>query len=172
MEMKELFELVPQAAEQLPRGVFLTAGGDCWNPMTIGWAQFGVIWSKPIVTVLVRKSRFTFDLMEKTDVFTVSVPRTGELVKALAFCGSRSGRDVSKEKEAGVNRIPARAGGADGVKECGSFFECRIVNKRLLDLDELDPELRKKFYGANQALSNGDPHMLYFGETLAAYKKA
>ena len=172
MELKEIFNLVPQAAEQLPRGAFLTAGGDCWNPMTIGWAQFGVIWGKPIVTVLVRKSRHTFGLMEQTDVFTVSVPKSGELTKALAFCGSKSGRNVDKERESGLTRLPARAGAADGVKECGSFFECRIVNKRMLDLDELDPELRSRYYGANQALPNGDPHMLYFGEVLGAYKQA
>lgn len=97
MEIKEIFELVPQAAEQLPRGAFLTAGGSCWNPMTIGWAQFGVIWGKPIVTVLVRKSRHTFGLMEQTDVFTISVPKTGEQVKALANAMLKRG-DVHRSR--------------------------------------------------------------------------
>jgi flavin reductase (DIM6/NTAB) family NADH-FMN oxidoreductase RutF len=170
MELHEIFELVPQAAEQLPRGVFLTAGGDVWNPMTIGWAQFGVIWGKPVVTVLVRKSRFSYGLMEKTNVFTVSVPRSGELKAELAFCGSKSGRDVDKEKESGLTRLSARYGGADGVAECGAFFECRIVQKLFGDLGELDPALRAKFYGANQALADGDPHEVYFGEVLAAYR--
>lgn len=170
MDAQQIFELVPQAALQLPRGAFLTAGGDCWNPMTIGWAQFGVVWSRPVVTVLVRKSRFTHGLIEETDVFTVSVPRDGELKKELAFCGTKSGRDVDKEKASGLTRLSARAGGADAVRECGSAFECRIVGKRLLDLDEIDPKIRAQFYGANQALPDGDPHVLYFGEILAAYR--
>ena len=170
MDAKQIFELVPQAALQLPRGAFLTAGGDCWNPMTIGWAQFGVIWSRPVASVLVRRSRFTYSLMEKTDVFTVSVPRDGELQKALAFCGTKSGRDVDKQKKSGLTRLPARAGGADEVGECGSAFECRIVGKRLLNLDELDPAVRAKYYGANQVLPDGDPHVVYFGEILAAYR--
>ena len=106
MQIKEIFQLVPEAAEQLPRGAFLTAGGGVWNPMTIGWAQFGVVWSKPVMTVLVRKSRYTYGLMEQADVFTVSVPRAKELSKELGFCGSRSGRDVDKEKESGVTRAP------------------------------------------------------------------
>ncbi|NLI53469.1 MAG: flavin reductase family protein [Clostridiales bacterium] len=169
MELREIFDLVPQAAEQLPRGAFLTAGGDVWNPMTIGWAQFGVIWGRPVVTVMVRKSRFTFSRMEQTDVFTVSVPRAKELAKELGFCGSRSGRDVDKERESGLTRSPARAGGADGVRECGAAFECRIVQKQMLDLDTLDPEARARYYGSNQALPNGDPHMIYVGEILAAY---
>jgi flavin reductase (DIM6/NTAB) family NADH-FMN oxidoreductase RutF len=169
MELKDIFSLVPQAAEQLPRGAFLTAGGHIWNPMTIGWAQFGVIWGKPVVTVLVRKSRYTYGLMEQTDVFTVSVPRTKELNKELAFCGSRSGRDVDKEIMSGLTRRKARAGGADIVAECGSFFECRVVQKQLLDLDTLDTDSRTKYYGSNQALPDGDPHVLYVGEVLAAY---
>lgn len=171
MEAREIFELVPQTAEQLPRGVFLTAGGDVWNPMTIGWAQFGMVWGKPMVTVMVRKSRFTYGLMEKTDVFTVSVPRSGELKTELAFCGSKSGRDFNKEKESGLTRLSARVGGADGVAECGTFFECRIVQKVFGDVSEMDPAIRAKFYGANQAFADGDPHEVYFGEVLAAYRK-
>ena len=165
------FRLVPQAIEQLQSGAFLTAGGPIWNPMTIGWAQFGFVWGKPVVTVMVRKSRFTYGLMEKTDVFTVSVPRTGELKQALSFCGARSGRDVDKEKSSGLTRSPARAGAADGVSECGSFFECRVLQKQLLDLETLEPGLRARMYGSNQALPNGDPHMLYVGEILAAYER-
>ncbi|MEA4869317.1 hypothetical protein SDC9_176554 [bioreactor metagenome] len=170
MQIKEMFQLVPETAEQLPRGAFLTAGGGVWNPMTIGWAQFGVVWSKPVLTVLVRKSRYTYGLMEQAEVFTVSVPREKALTKEIAFCGSRSGRDVDKEKDSGLSRIQARAGGADGVAECHIVFECRIVQKQLLDLNTLDPEIRKRNYGSNQALPDGDPHVLYVGEVLAAYR--
>jgi len=170
-DRKDIFRLVPQAAQQLPTGAFLTAGGPVWNPMTIGWAQFGVVWGKPVVTVMVRKSRFTYGLMEKTDMFTVSVPRTGELKRELGYCGSHSGRDVNKEKDSGLTRLSARAGAADGVSECGAFFECRILQKQLLDLNTLDPELRAKMYGSNQALPDGDPHVLYVGEVLAAYER-
>lgn len=170
MEIKEMFQLVPEAAEQLPRGAFLTADGEVWNPMTVGWAQFGVVWAKPVITVLVRRSRYTFSLMEKAQTFTLSVPRPKDLAKELAFCGTRSGRDVDKEKESGLTRSPARAGGADAAAECGIVFECRIVQKQMLDLDTFDPELRARHYGANQALQNGDPHMVYVGEVLAAYR--
>ena len=171
MELSEIFRFVPQAAEQLPRGAFLTAGGAIWNPMTIGWAQFSVVWGRPVVTAMVRKSRYTFGLMEQADVFTVSVPRSGELKKELAFCGSRSGREVNKELSSGLSRLSARAGGADGISECGAFFECRILQKQLLDLSTFDPKLRSRYYGADQALPDGDPHMIYVGEIIAAYER-
>lgn len=170
MDTKQIFSLVPQTLEQLPRGAFLTAGGAVWNPMTIGWAQFGVIWYQPTLMVLVRKSRYTYELMERTDAFTVSAPRAGELEKALAYCGSRSGRDVDKGRETGLVPLAARAGGADGVAGCGAYFECRVINKLFGDLTELDGALRERFYCANQALPDGDPHVLYFGRILAAYE--
>ena len=170
MQIKEMFQLVPEAAEQLPRGAFLTAGGGVWNPMTIGWAQFGVVWGRPVVTVMVRKSRYTHSLMEQAQVFTVSFPRPKQMGKEIAFCGVRSGRDVDKEKEAGLTRLSPRAGGAEAVAGCGIVMECRIVQKQLLDLDSLDPDFRPKYYGDNQALPDGDPHVLYVGEVLAAYE--
>ena len=37
-------------------------------------------------------------------------------------------------------------------------------------LDTLDPDFRAKYYGDNQALPDGDPHVLYVGEVLAAYE--
>ena len=170
MDVKEFSALIPRANEQLPRGAFLTAGGPVWNPMTIGWAQFGVVWSRPVVTVMVRKSRYTYSLMEGTDVFTVSFPREKEMGKELAFCGVRSGRDVNKEKEANLLRLAPRAGGAEAVAGCSIIMECRVVQKQLLDLSTLDPDIRAKSYGANQALPDGDPHVIYVGEVLAAYE--
>jgi len=171
MDNKAFSALLPQANEQLPRGVFLTAGGEIWNPMTIGWAQFGVIWARPVVTVMVRKSRYTYSLMENTDVFTVSFPHAKEMVKELAFCGARSGRDVNKEKEANLSRLSPRAGGAESVAGCGLVIECRIVQKQMLDLSTIDPDFRAKYYPASSVLPDGDPHMLYVGEVLAAYER-
>ena len=170
MDVETFSALRPQATEQLPRGAFLTAGGTVWNPMTIGWAQFGVVWGRPVVTVMVRKSRYTHSLMEQAQVFTVSFPRPKQMGKEIAFCGVRSGRDVDKEKEAGLARLSPRAGGAEAVAGCGIVMECRIVQKQLLDLDSLDPDFRPKYYGDNQALPDGDPHVLYVGEVLAAYE--
>ena len=46
-------------------GLLLAAAGADGKPsaMTIGWGTIGVIWSKPIFTVLVRPSRYTFKLL-------------------------------------------------------------------------------------------------------------
>ena len=52
------------------------AGGKL-NPMTIGWGVFGWIWARPVFTVLVRPSRYTFACLEAAGDFTVNVRPTG-----------------------------------------------------------------------------------------------
>ena len=102
-------------AEQLKKGAFLMVNG---NPMTIGWGQFGVLWGKPTFSVYVRQSRYTHQLLEHADTFTVSVPASGTMQHELAFCGTRSGRDVEKLQALNASLIPARFGAQDGFSGC------------------------------------------------------
>lgn len=56
-----------QAIERLS-GVFLVTQGKERKPniMTIGWMQGGIIWGRPIISVLVRPSRFHLFILRKT----------------------------------------------------------------------------------------------------------
>ena len=48
-------------------GAFLTVQGpERPNAMTIGWGSLGFAWGKPILTVMVRESRFTYPLLEQS----------------------------------------------------------------------------------------------------------
>ena len=167
--MEEYRALLDETCGQLPKGAFLMVDG---NPMTIGWAQFGVIWGRPVCTVFVRHSRHTHALLEKSNVFIVSVPAAGTMREALAYCGSHSGRDGDKLAACGLSLLAPRAGGAAPLDGCAIHFECRVVFRAESDLDCLEPGLRARFYGDNQATADGDPHTLYFGEILAAYREA
>ena len=144
--------------EQLKKGAFLMVEG---NPMTIGWAQYGIIWGKPALTVYVRHSRYTHQLLESAETFTVSVPAKGTLSEALAFCGTRSGRDVDKMAHLQASFFPARFGAQDGFKGCRYHIECRILHRT--DLDEKlleEASLRSRYY------AEGDTHTMYIGEIL------
>ena len=51
----------------------LTAGDkNHYNSMVIGWGTIGNAFAKPIFTVFVKPERYTYQFMEKTDIFTVS----------------------------------------------------------------------------------------------------
>ncbi|MDO4572698.1 MAG: flavin reductase family protein [Clostridia bacterium] len=163
--MKSLAERFEAAMRQLPRGAFLTTEGR-FNPMTIGWCQLGLIWGKPICTVFVRKSRFSYALMEASPSFCVSVPEAGGMAEALALCGSVSGHDGDKAARAGLAPVRVLEHAAPGVAGCADYFVCRRLFSADSALERMDPELRARYYGANQALPDGDPHVIYFGELL------
>lgn len=161
--MQDYKELIAEACAQLPAGAFLMVQG---NPMTIGWAQFGVVWGKPVCTVFVRQSRHTHALLEKSDVFTVSVPATGTMRKELAYCGTKSGRDGDKLAACGLSLLPAQAGGAAPLKGCALHFECRVLFRAESDLALMDEAVLARYY------EDGDRHTVYFGEILGAYREA
>lgn len=163
--MADYKELIADACAQLPAGAFLVVEN---NPMTIGWAQFGRVWGRPVCTVLVRQSRYTHELLKNTNVFTVSVPALGEMSKELVYCGRNSGRDGDKAAACGLTLEEPRYGCGKRVAGCALHFECRILERVEMDMDILDPEVKRGSYGDNQATPDGDPHTMYFAEIIGA----
>ncbi|MDD4904063.1 MAG: flavin reductase family protein [Candidatus Bipolaricaulis sp.] len=147
-------------------GAFLVALDESGraNPMTIGWAQVGIVWSRPILTVYVRKSRYTHRCLQQADSFTVSVPRSGALDQALALCGSKSGRDLDKMQAAGLTPIQGRSVSTPVIDGCVLYYECRIVGRTQQELPDLAArDVIERYY------PKGDPHLAVYGEILSAY---
>ena len=152
--------------DAFPKGVFLNVSdGQRDNTMTIGWGSIGFMWKKPILMVMVRHSRYTYELIEKADSFTVSVPLYTDLKKELGICGSKSGRDMDKFQAAGLTKLKANKVSAPLVGECDLHFECKIVGKQKLTQEVLLPDIDKTWY------SDGDYHTLYYGEIVGTYTK-
>ena len=84
--------------------MLVTAGDESSdNTMTASWGGIGFLWNKPVVYVFIRPERYTFEFIEKSEYFTLSF--LGEENRAIhKICGSKSGREVDKVKETGLNR--------------------------------------------------------------------
>lgn len=164
--MKDLnyMSIADDALSKIKKGAFLTVkAGKALNTMTIGWATFGVIWQKPVMMVAVRSSRHTFGIIELADDFTVSVP-AGGMDKEIAFCGSKSGRDLDKFQKCNLEAISGRKVVSPVIKTPGYHYECKIVYKSAMDPAHLDKNYDKLLYAQK------DYHTLYFGEILACYE--
>ena len=172
--MNEPYEtMIREAAEQVAGGAFLMTGKEEKNPMTIGWCQWGNVWGMPICTVFVRQTRYTHGLIERDGAFTVSVPEKGAMKKELSFCGSRSGRDTDKKAQMSLTTLPAQTNGIDALAGCALHFECEVVFKLEMgsNMDALAPDIRSRFYNpASQEGTDGNPHTLYFGKIVSAYR--
>ncbi|MBC2579047.1 flavin reductase family protein [Clostridium sp. DJ247] len=146
------------------QGAFLTTKvGDETNTMTISWGSIGFIWQKPVFTVLVRESRYTHNLIEKAGEFTVSIPVDDSLKKALATCGTKSGRDINKISECNLELVAGKNIETPVIKGCGVHYECKIVYKENMNPKFLNDEINKKCYGDN------DYHTVYYGEIVNCY---
>ena len=128
------------------------------NAMTIGWGTIGVIWGRKIMQVLVRPSRYTYELIEQSDSFTVCLPSTA-MTEAVAYCGKYSGRDGDKLAACRLKTLRSTCVSAPGISGCPVIYECRIVHKNDIVPATLAPDITS--YAA------GNYHRIYSGEILA-----
>ena len=93
-----------------PTPVVLVSCADKDNPenrdmVTAAWA--GTVNSEPpMVSVSLRKERYSHGLIESSGEFVVNLPDEA-MCKAVDFCGVRSGRDTDKSRETGLRYVPA-----------------------------------------------------------------
>ena len=136
----------------------LTAGKmGKFNTMTISWGGMGTLWSKPVVSVYVRTSRYTHDFMDCEEYFTVSFfPE--EYRNTLAVLGSKSGRDMDKITGSGL--VAKEVGESVTFKEAEVTLLCRKIFKQRMDPKNILDEDAKSFYNKDAE------HDLYIGEVI------
>jgi flavin reductase (DIM6/NTAB) family NADH-FMN oxidoreductase RutF len=96
------------------------------NIITLGYSMKTSA-DPPMVVISIKPSRYSHDLIMKGREFVLSIPTMG-MVKALHYCGRRSGRDVDKFEETGFTPIPADQVKPPLIKECPANLECRLVS--------------------------------------------
>ncbi|MDW7660936.1 MAG: flavin reductase family protein [Bacillota bacterium] len=166
--MKEITfqELSQDFLNQLVKSAFLTVKNDeKVNTMTIGWGTVGYIWNKPILIVPVRYQRHTYSMIDQAQTFSVSVPVHKDMKKALAFCGTKSGRDMDKISEIGLALEDAQMIDTPIIADCDLHIECKTIYKQAMEPGNLVGDIRKASY------PNNDFHVLYYGEIVKAYYK-
>ena len=157
------YELLKPLLKQIKTGAFLTTKlGNTINTMTIGWLTIGQVWNEDVVTVYVRFSRYTYDLIQNSDTFTISVPFPNKKLEKIKEWGENSGRDYDKLT---VNDIDATKE-VEGVtiRNCLLHIECQKIYDQIMDPRHLNKELLTTFYG-----DEGDYHHIYYGKIVDIY---
>ena len=163
-----LWDYAGQILEQVGKGVLLTTKADGKvDTMTIGWGHLGIEWGKPIFVVYVRESRYTKELLDKNPEFTVNVP-LGDCKQILGVCGSKSGRDMDKIKELGLELEEPEVISVPGIRQLPLTLECKVIYKQDLDPKAIAKENDDRYY-AKGTRNEGDYHTAYYGQVLAAY---
>jgi flavin reductase (DIM6/NTAB) family NADH-FMN oxidoreductase RutF len=146
--------------------MLVTAGDkQKFNTMTANWGGAGYLWNKPVVFVFVRPERYTYQFMESSDGFTLSI--FDETYRAaLNLCGSKSGRDCDKVAEAGLTPHFTELG-YPVFREAALVLECRkLFAHTLTKNDFLDNEPLKTHYS-----TKGGIHKMYIAEIVKVWVK-
>ena len=165
----EAFDYAREILAAIPKGVLVTAKADGRvNPMTIGWGTMGIEWGKPIFTVFIRESRYTRELLDKNPAFTVSVPMGAYDKNILCVCGTKSGRDMDKVDALHLTLEEPEAIGVPGIRELPLTLECRVIYRQPQNPADIPQEIANRFYPQKDG-SDGDYHIAYYGQIVAAY---
>ena len=174
--MKERIDVTEYAnliTKALPKGILLNTNGDKFNAMVIGWGHLGTLWSVPTFHVYVRQSRYTKGQLDKTGEFTVSVPLEGTVPAIAKICGSLSGYNVDKVKEAGLTLEEPEKNHTPGIREYPLTIECKILYAQDQDLQKIPEDIRERMYPQDvpgtHPMANRDCHTMYVGQILDAY---
>ena len=105
------------------------------NIITVAWA--GTVNSDPpMVSISVRKQRFSHDLIQRSGEFVVNLVDEARC-RALDYCGVKSGSQVDKFAE--TRLTPMAAEGmtlAPAIAECPAYLACRV--RQVLELGSHD----------------------------------
>ena len=143
----------------------LAAGNenDGANAMTIAWGHMGSLWERdshanrlPTVCVYVRPGRYTKGIMDRENLFTLSLI---EDRKALGYIGSHSGREGDKFAAAGLT--PVYEDGTVYCKDAKMVFVCRKLYQAPLSESGF---VDKGLIDFNYPLR--DFHEMYIGEII------
>lgn len=141
----------------------LVSGKEEPNPMTISWGGLGTLYGKPVVTVYVRPTRFSFGLMMEHNEFTISfLPK--RMKGVYDICGSRSGRECDKWLEANIRKAKSLVIKTPFVEGARLAFECKTIVR---------VPFRKESFLTNEIYDfyeKEDYHTAFIGEVVEIHK--
>ena len=94
------------------------------NVLTAAWCG-NVNSDPPKAYVSIRPERYSYSIIRDSGEFVLNLP-TQKLVRAVDWCGIRSGRDHRKFEEMHLTAAPCSEGGAPQIDECPVTLECRV----------------------------------------------
>lgn len=94
------------------------------NVFTVAWT--GTLNTKPpMLYISIRPERLSYEYIKETMEFVVNLPPTN-LVKAVDYCGVRSGKTNDKIKEMGFTLKESKNVSVPYIDECHINIECKV----------------------------------------------
>ncbi|MBQ3229393.1 MAG: flavin reductase family protein [Clostridia bacterium] len=111
----------------VPAVLVSCGSGDNANLITVGWTGI-VCTHPPRLYISIRPERHSHKLIKESGEFCVNLPTAG-IVKALDYCGVRSGKEHDKFAEMKLTKEASFEVGCPSVAECPLTLECKVFQR-------------------------------------------
>ena len=94
------------------------------NVFTVAW--IGTACTKPpIITVAIRPERLSYEYIKETGEFVVNLPSKA-MVKAVDYCGVKSGKRINKIQECNFKLVESKNINVPYIDNCPVTLECKV----------------------------------------------
>lgn len=108
----------------LPPTLVTCRAGDKTNVFTVAWT--GILNTRPPVTYIsVRPERYSYGLIKECGEFVINLP-TSDIIRAVDWCGVRSGAKFDKFRECGLHIQECENVSSPMIEECPVNIECKV----------------------------------------------
>lgn len=108
----------------VPAVLITSKKDDLVNVFTAAWVST-VNTKPPMVGLSIRPERLSYDFISSSKSFVINLP-SKKIVKAVDYCGVKSGRDVDKIKLCNFNLEEGIKVDVPSIKECPVSMECIV----------------------------------------------
>ena len=132
------------------------------NAMTVSWGGVGVMWGKNVATIYIRDSRYTKELIDASDTFSINFFEDDHMHSTLNYLGKVSGHN--EDKIAGARLHINHMTGTPFLDEAKFVILCKKLSATRITADQfIDPTIADKWY------ADGDMHTMYIGEIIRCF---
>ncbi len=139
------------------RNAILTSGDKStgFNSLTVSWGGFGVLWGKDVCYLFVRKSRYTYSFLERSNSVTLSF-LNDEYKDSVLYIGTHSGKTENKIVNANLHYTYDPDFDGAYIKESRYCFKMKKIYQ--IDLNNVSQDIIDMYY------PNGDMHTMFICE--------
>ena len=110
----------------VPVALITTKNNEKTNVFTVGW--IGTACTKPpIISIAIRPERLSFHYLKNNPELGVNLP-SNNLVRAVDYCGVRSGKTNDKIKECDFTLKNSNEISVPYIEQCPINLECKVVD--------------------------------------------
>lgn len=155
IEIHELTKYInPFSLEKEP-AITMASANTITNGMTIGWLGLGILWRKYCATVYIHKQRYSKQIFDKADYFSICF-MSEKYKDTVKYFGTVSYRDENKIEKCGLEVINDLA---PYFKDSKVVIICKKMGQSDFDINSVDDGV-KAWY-----LKDG-VHSQYYGEII------